>query len=118
MNKTELLTIACTLLNKNKNFNVSLKSIELYDHRLYGDIFTVTLIHKNKPVTIYLDEWAFEEWNKVPWGGQTVFRPENWDEWNLNDKLILTMCWCVYNYCLEADKGYKGVHSTPPGDDL
>ena len=114
MDKVNLLTIVCNILNKNKKLNVSLSKIETYMTNAWGDTYEVTFNYKNKPLTLYLHEGAFEKWNKVPWGGMTTFRPRNWDEWDLNDKLILTMCWCIYQYCRDAD---KGTYPEPPERD-
>ena len=116
MDKRTLLTLVCNRLNKNKNFNISLKSIEVYKKNLWDDVLKIEFNYKNKVLPVYINESAFHDWQRVPWGGLTDFRPANWETWENDRKLILTMCWCIYKYCLEDDKG-NTQYQKPPRED-
>ena len=52
MDKVNLLTIVCNILNKNKKLNVSLSKIETYMTNAWGDTYAVTFNYKNKPLTL------------------------------------------------------------------
>ena len=97
------LSMICSLVNKNHNFSVSVNNIEFSGfHRYSGEkIYKITLNHGIAKyfLVFYVEEDAFERWGEVPWSGRTTFRPDDWNKWEADKKLMTAWCWCIYCYC-------------------
>ena len=109
------LTMICSMVNRNYNFSISVKNIELYGLHKYSEekVYKVTMTYGKHSLIFYVEADAFERWSEVPWSGQRSFRPDDWDKWEANKKLITAWCWCIYKYYTEYTRGgkydYQGV---------
>ena len=112
---SNLIKQICTLVNRNKYLGVTFQKLEFYGVHKYSDekIYKIYLDYNNEEIILYFEEPAFEDWQQVPWGGQTVFRPEDWNEWDSQKKLILTLCWCIYKQCIHWGN-YKNRNDWAP----